>query len=273
MRLFKLASAALSLLLISSCAALAEDALPLRGYDAEARSYQYVTFGRYPYEEDGTEKPVLWRVLGKGVPGEDDVLTQKDAAAFNKAKYANGDDVTPETEDVYCLMTAHIIDTVLYNDVRDELDGPALDYKDAMIYQTLNTETINRLFTSEEQSVLVDMPGRGRLSPPSRKGELFRVDYGFETEDFTKARNRPGMGTPYAFARGLRHVNGKYSWYWTTDWRRYGQRWIVGDDGHISVSGLDREGGVRLVVYVHADQMKILGGDGTGENPYQLTAK
>jgi len=42
---------------------------------------------------------VLWRVLGKGVPGEDDVLVEKDAATFNKEKYANGDDFTPETEE------------------------------------------------------------------------------------------------------------------------------------------------------------------------------
>ena len=273
MRCIRLLAAALAPLLLSCCAALAEETVSLRGYDAETRSYQYVTFGRYPYEEDGTEAPVMWRVLGRGVPGEDDVLVQKDAAAFNKEKYANGDDFTPETEDVYCLMTAHIIDTVLYHDVRDELDGPALDYQDALIYKTLNGEILNRLFTPEEQSVLVEMPGRGKLSPPSRKGELFRTEYGFIAEDFTKARNRPGMGTPYAFAQGLRHVNGKYSWYWTTDWRRYGQRWIVGDDGHISVSGVDREGGIRLVVYVHADQLNILGGDGTGENPYQLAVR
>lgn len=273
MRFHALVSAFLICLLMTCCAAMADDAVPFAGYSSETRSYQYVSFGRYPHSEEGEIAPVVWRVLGPGVPGDDDVLVEKDAAAFNREKYANGDEFTAETADVYCLMTAHIIDTVLYHDVRDELEGPALDYHDALIYGTMNGEIINRLFTPEEQSVLVDMPGRGKLSPPSRKGELFRPDYGFITEDFTKSRTRPGAGTPYAFAKGLRHVNGKYSWYWTTDWRRYGQRWIVGDDGHISVSGVDREGGIRPVCYVHADMLKVTGGDGTFENPYQLAVR
>ena len=273
MRFHTLVSALLSCLLISCCTALAEDAAPFAGYNAETRSYQYVTFGSYPYTEAGEAAPVLWRVLGPGVPGGDDVLVAEAAAAFNKDKYANGDDFTAQTQDVFCLMSEYIIDTVLYHDVRDVPEGPALDYQDALIYTAMNGEIIDRLFTKEEQSVLVDMPGRGRLSPPSRKGELFRTDYGFVTEDFTKARHRPGKGTPYAFAQGLRHVYGAYSWYWTTDWRRYGQRWIVGDDGHISVSGLDREGGIRPVCYVHADMLMVTGGAGTFENPYQLTVR
>ena len=34
----------------------------LRGW-SEAAGWQYVTLGRYPYYEDGTEAPVLWQVL------------------------------------------------------------------------------------------------------------------------------------------------------------------------------------------------------------------
>ena len=79
-------------------------------------------------------------------------------------------------------------------------------------------------------------------------------------------------GTPYAFAQGLRRINDK-SWYWTTDWRAPGRRWIVGDNGHISVSGLDREGGIRPICYVKTDMLAIAGGEGTLENPYVLTLR
>lgn len=271
MRLHALASVLLALMLFGGCA-LAQDA-PFAGYNQETHSYQYVTFGRYPYTEEGEVAPLLWRVLGAGVPGEDDVLVAEAAEAFNKEKYANGDHFTAETQDVFCLMTEYIIDTVLYHDVRDELGGEALNYDDALIYGAMNGDIIGRMFTAEEQSVLADMPGRGKLGLASRKGELFRRDYGFADGDFTKDRRRRATGTPYAFAQGLRHINGAYSWYWTTDWRRYGARWIVGDDGHISVSGLDREGGVRPVCYVHADRLKVVGGDGTIENPYQLAVR
>lgn len=271
MRLHVFVSALLAAMLLASCAMAQET--PFTGYNTETFTYQYVTFGSYPHSAKGETAPLLWRVLGPGVPGTDDVLLSEEVEAFNKDKHANGDEFTEETQDVFCLMTEHIIDTVLYHDVRDEFGGEALDYPDALIYDAMNGEIISRMFTAEEQSVLVDMPGRGKLSPASRKGELFRRDYGFAAGDFTKDRRRRATGTPYAFAQGLRHVNGLYSWYWTTDWRRYGSRWIVGDDGHISVSGLDRKGGIRPVCYVHADRLQITGGDGTMENPYQLAVR
>ena len=246
----------------------------LRGYDEATLSYQYVVFGSYPTTEEGGVEPVLWRVLGPGVPGETDVINVEEANEFKRAgdKYPNEDVLTDENRDTYCLMTEYIIDFIQYHDVRDEADGPALDYADAMIRTTLNTEVINTLFTKEEQAVLVDMPQRGLLSVPSRKGELFRRDYGFIDEDFVKLKRRCTSGTPYAMSKGMRRIMG-HSWYWTTDWRRYGSRWIVGDDGHISVSGLDRQGGVRPVCYIRADQLSVTGGDGTFENPYQLSVK
>lgn len=271
MRLFHLIASMFALLFC--CTAIAEETVPFRGYDPETHSYQYVIFGTYPYTEEGNDAPVLWRVLGPGTPGDDDVLVAEEVAAYNKDKYSNGDAFTEDTADVYCLMTEYIIDTVLYNDVRDEEGGPTLDYWDTLIYRSLNGEILGRLLTDSEQSALLEMPGRGRLSLPSRKGELFRRDYGFADGDFTKDRRRRAAGTPYAFSQGLRHISGVYSWHWTTDWRAYGRRWIVGDDGHISVSGLDREGGIRPVIYVHTDMLRAAGGSGTLEDPYQLVIR
>ena len=140
------------------------------------------------------------------------------------------------------------------------------------MYRTLNGSFLSRLFTPEEQSVLILMPRRGRLSLPSRKGELFREDYGFPSEDFVVSKMRRAKGTPYAYKQGLKRISG-YSWYFTTDWRRFGARWIVGDNGHISVSGVDRRGGVRPICYVHTDRLVVKSGTGTLEDPFVLTPR
>ncbi|MGN0776153.1 MAG: hypothetical protein ACI4MM_05675 [Candidatus Ventricola sp.] len=262
----------LFLLLLLAPAALAQDAPLLRGYDSATQEYEYATFGVYPYGENGEVAPVLWRVLGWGVPAEDDVICKSNYPNRTDKKYANADDMTQENEDVCLLMTEYIIDTVLYHPERDETDDPGLDYADAYIRSVLCTDVLNTLFTQEEQAALVEMPGRGLLSLPSRRGELFSRLYGFVEEDFVKLKTRSTTGTPYAFSRGLRRIDGN-SWYWTTDWRAPGRRWIVGDNGHISVSGLDREGGIRPICYVRTGMLKIIGGDGTIDNPYQLAVK
>lgn len=262
----------LALLLLLAPAALAQDAPLLRGYDESARTYEYAMFGTYPYGEDGEEAPVLWRVLGWGVPAGDDVISKGNYPKRTDKKYANPDEPAQDNADVFLLMTEHIIDMVLYHPERDLPDGPGLDYADAQIRSVLCGDVLNTLFTAEEQTVLVEMPGRGLLSLPSRRGELFSRRYGFVEEDFVELPRRSATGTPYAFSRGLRSIQG-HSWYWTTDWRAPGRRWIVGDNGHISVSGLDREGGIRPICYVHTSMLKITGGDGTLENPYRLTVK
>lgn len=255
--------------LFSVCALA--DAPELRGY-LKGQGYQYVTFGVYPYSETGETAPVLWRVLGRGTPEDDDLNNADNDMGRKITKYATGDDLSGENADVFCLMTEYIIDFTLYHDAADTADGPALDYKDTRIREYLNGELLSRLLTPEEQSALVFMPQRGLISAPSRKGELFRPDYGFVTEDFVALARRSTYGTPYAYSLGLKRIKGN-SWYWTSDWRAPGRRWIVGDNGHISVSGLVREGGVRPVVYVHADALTCLGGEGTMEDPYRLTVR
>ena len=271
MRLNRIIFVCLALLVLLPCLSNAEEEIVLRGYDTKTRRYQYAAFGVYPYEKDGAEAPVLWRVLGRGVTAGDDVIG-KDTYDHMAKKYANRDEITEENDDVFLLMTEYIIDTVLYHPVRDEADGPGLDYADTNVRNMLCTEIINRIFTPEQQAALMEMDGRGLLSLPSRRGELFHPDYGFVEEDFTVLKRRSATGTPYAFAQGLRNINGN-SWYWTTDWRAPGRRWIVGDNGHISVSGLDREGGIRPICYVKTDMIQITGGDGTKENPFILEVK
>ena len=262
----------LLLVLLCVSAAAAADMPALRAFDAEqSPQYLYVTFGLYPQGKNGEEAPVIWRVLGPGMPGESDVINAANCPDRNAVLEVNGDPFTEETQDVYALLSEYIIDFITYHPKKDK-NGKPLDYVNSQMYQTMNTEVIHRLFTAGEQSTLVEMPERGLLGLPSRKGELHREDYGFINEDFMKWKTRIATGTPYAFAKGLRNIEGN-SWYWTTDWRRYGYRWINGDDGHISVSGVDREGGIRPVIYVHTGMLDCAGGAGTLEDPYRLSVK
>ena len=270
MRFFRYLCVFLPLFLLP-CAGFCVD---LEGYSGKSgfhsnAGYQYVSFGQYAYEADGAEQPVLWRVLGPGTPEAADVIDEANVPPRAWGKEPNGDDCTGENTDVYCLMSEYILDMILYNNYKDTDKGHGLNYEDSLMYSTLNESVLHHMFTPEEQSVLVFMPDRGLLGLPTRKGELFREDYGFVSEDFTFWEARRAKGTPYAKAHGLKRIDG-HSWYFTADWRRYGSRWIVGDNGHISVSGVDREGGVRLICYVHADMLDSAGGTGTLSDPLRL---
>ncbi|MBO5534224.1 MAG: hypothetical protein J6B53_02340 [Clostridia bacterium] len=240
--------------------------------DASEISKGWALFGTYYYESDGARQPVLWRILGAGVPEFLDITTESNNVKYDEKnrKHPNGDPVTEENDDLVCMMTEYIIDYLLYNDFRDVADKtPPLDYQNCQLHQTLQNQVLGDMFTREQISVLEEMPGRGYIAPPSRLGELFRADYGFVEEDFVACKKRIATGTPYAYKKGLKRIGG-HSWYWTSDWRRYGSRWIVGDDGHISVSGVDRAGGVRLICYLHTDRIQAVSGKGTMDDPWIL---
>jgi hypothetical protein len=229
------------LLMFSPMAALGE-ALELRSFVAQ-KKYQYVLFGTYPFDGDGARRGVIWRVLGV----EDGVA---------------------------CLMTEYVIDYLQYHDVKDTNPDNPLHYADTIMRNTCNERCVNDLFTEKEAACLVEMgDGRGLLSVPALK-ELHNTDYGFKGGNFTVDVRRQARGTPYAYAKGLKKIHDTYnSWYWTTAWRRPGYRWIVGDNGHISVSGINREGGLRAVCYIKLDQLDALGGNGERQDPIHLSAK
>ena len=119
--------------LILLFSAAAADMPQLHGYNKEMRpQYQYVTFGTYPQGKNGEVEPVLWRVLGPGVPGIDDVINAANCPVRDDKMPVNGDDFTEETQDVFVLMTEYIIDFIMYHDQKDK-NGEPLDYVDSMM--------------------------------------------------------------------------------------------------------------------------------------------
>ena len=212
----------------------------LRGYDRKQKpKYQYVAFGEYPYEADGTVRPQLWRAL-----------IVEDNVAF--------------------LITETIIDFVQYHSEKDTDPENPLQYKDTLMYAFCNGELLSTLFTAEEQALLLPLSGDRGLIGLGTCEELQNLATGFSKAKYTEDKNRQAIGSPYAYAQGLKRIDSKgHSWFFTADWRRPGMRWIVGDNGHISCVGADRFGGVRPVIYVDLTKVECKGGDGTRENPYQ----
>ena len=227
------------LLILVLCASPALAQMELHGYDRSLKpKYQSVAFGQYPYEKDGTVRPQLWRVL------------------------------TVE-EDVAFLITETIIDFVQYHSAKDTDPANPLNYPDSLMHAFCNTTLLSTLFTPEEQALLLPLSGDRGLIGLGTCEELQNPATGFSKAKYPEDKNRQAIGSPYAYAQGLRRIDSKgHSWYFTADWRRLGMRWIVGDNGHISCVGSDRFGGVRPVIYVDLTKVDCKGGEGTKESPY-----
>lgn len=227
-----------ALLLICLLApAFAQAQVEARGY--ESRTYQYVAYGKYPYEADGTETDLLWRIL-----------TVEDNTAF--------------------MITEYVIDYVQYHPEKDKDKNNPLDYCNSSMCHYLNTTCIDRMLTQEQRTPLLEMEnGRGLLSLATT-AELQNPETGFSRAKYTEDKRRQALGTPYAHELGLRRIDKKgHVWYFTADWRRLGFRWIVGDNGHISCVGTDRFGGVRPVIYMDLSKLECTGGEGTKEDPFR----
>ena len=52
------------LLVVVNVSAMAAFPDQITGYQAKSKSWQYISFGTYPTAADGTEAPIVWRVLG-----------------------------------------------------------------------------------------------------------------------------------------------------------------------------------------------------------------
>ena len=239
----------LALLMLLSVSAIAEDDTELRGY-WKGHGWKFVQLGHYPYEKDGTVRPVLWRVL-----------EIKDNVAL--------------------LITEYVIDTqqVIFETDQKKIDN--YDYRRITCYEEsdlmpwLNTVCIETLFGGD--------PVRSLLIPDETRGELFILnmdelrnpDYGFSANTWGEQPSRQAAGTPYAVrTKGLySDNNGKVS-YWAADIKdeEAYRLALVGFDGHLSWGGYTRTNvGLRLAIRVDMTDLEVTGGEGTRQKPFILT--
>ncbi len=243
------------LLLILACAVTGASAdAELSGWQKKG-GYQYVSLGQYPYEEDGTPRPVLW-----------DVLSVSDGKALL---------LTDLVIDAHQVVECHDADAIEKKEFRH-----ITDYADADLIAYMNGPMLKTMFADEPMVNALVEEEYGRLymltSPQYRIAE-----YGFTTGYTQKSATRVVEGTPYLFtvqqfdgANRVQHQAGlKGVTYWAIaikperDWMQ-----IVGGDGHMSWAGYCRTNvGIRAALTLDLSQCEIKGGSGTKDSPYTLT--
>ncbi len=221
----------------------------LRGY-VKGEKYQYVQLGRYPYEADGTEAPVLWRVL----------------------------DVT---DGKALLLTEHVIDTqqaIFEKDKRKIEKGDyrrIASYEESDLFAWLNTTALETLMGEDPLRDALVAEANGSKLFILNMEEFLNRNYGFAATRWSEQPSRQAKGTPYAIeSRGL-YVDRAYhtSCYWvaTIKGPKATHLALVGYNGHISWGGYTRQNvGLRLSVRLDMSQVEIIGGAGTAEDPFLL---
>lgn len=250
------------LLIAAYCPALAEDAL--RGYDKKA-GYQYVTFGRFPQEVDGTVKPILWRVL--------DVNEER---AYLLSEYVLfGNRIDPD--DVYYQkIEGDFAQTEMYRLLNGPFDGDpisleeqkALNAKERLGYAYIaETCFVDTAFSEEEKAMIAEDETLGKVFLASAD-DLKNKAYGF-----VSSKARQAYGTAYAFETGLFEYQNHTSPYWTRSQSvsyKYATRCtkVDGDLGYIRCVVMNE--GCRPALYLNLNGLNILSGSGTFEDPFVL---
>lgn len=228
--------------------AASADTSMLRGWD-KTGGYVYLTLGSYRFDEDGTARPIIWRVL-----------EVKDGLAYAVSEYV-------------------LINHRIHDDDQPWIESGG-DFKITEMYDFLNGEFRQEAFTDAEWNCLVETPDWGSLFLLSRQ-DLKNKNYGF-----TNDQSRKAWGTPWALAQMT--VNEKYnrteqalfrysadrgshSPYWTRTQgsNKYSANCTKskGEIGWIRV--VVQNEGCRPACYIDLEKIDITGGAGTLENPYE----
>ena len=217
----------------------------LRGW-VKGQGYQYVLLGDYPYEKDGTEAPVLWRILE----------VQDDQALLLTEYVIDVSQVIFETDPV-------VIEKKTYRHINS--------YAESDLYVHLNTTGLDTLLGDDPiRDALIEEPGGGKLFILNTM-QFLNPDYGFSATRWNEQRSRWAGGTPYALGRGLYAQNSQQSTYWVADIKSADgyMMQLVGYNGHLSYGGYTRTNvGLRLSVRLDLTQLDVIGGDGTREAPF-----
>ena len=228
----------------------------IRGYDHTDRIFQYVSLGSYPYEEDGTVRDVLWRVL-----------TVEDDQAL--------------------LLTENIIDArqIIFVTDKKVIENHTFrrisSYPESDLFAWLNSECLDTMFGNDPiRQALMEDPFNGYLHPLSKENYLDEEHYGFSKgqwgEELNAYPRRQAVATPYAVTNGLfvNRSNGK-SPYWCIAIKnpsdvKFG---LVGHNGHISwgVYSNTKVAGLRLAAHLNLKMVTVSGGSGTMESPFILS--
>lgn len=225
-------------------------AAEITGYDG---SYCYVEMGSYPYEADGTRKPLVWRVL-------------------------------QVEEGKALLLTENIIDT---SQVIFETDQKVIEnrtyrrlerFEDSDLCPYLANDVLNNILQGDPlKNALVERSGQGKLFLLTLE-EMTNTAFGFTAGQYGENwqhKCRSAKGTPYAIkSRRLYEDPSGYCTYWVGTlhggFQDY-KLWLVSYNGHISAGAYTRVNvGIRPAAVVDLSLISITGGTGTEEDPFRI---
>ena len=224
----------------------------LHGY-SKSGGYEYVQFGSYPTDADGTVRPILWRVL------------------------------RADSNEAWLLSEYVLFGSPVHGDY-EHYQG----WEKSDLYLYLNSVFINDAFTAEERAALVNRTEDNALVTLITSDEMKDASIGFSSNnarlcestayakilpdppifELPKTNNRGRWKPLYIYSKGH-----KYSPWWSrtrsVDYPHEQRR--VMDEGKIGrISTGNSDLGVRPTVYVNLNALSISGGNGTMDSPYQL---
>lgn len=220
----------------------------MRGYE-KGNGYQYVSMGEYPYEKDGTVKPVLWRVL--------DV---REGRALLLTEYII------DTQQVIFETDPKVIEKRTYRRIEH--------YEESDIVPWLDTEMVNRMLgTDPIQKALIKENGSRIFILTSE--QFLTTDYGFSAGMWNEQKSRQAEGTPYCIAQRNLYVDRSIdkSPYWAATIKAPAdyKLQLIGYNGHLSWGAYTRVNvGLRLSTRLDMTNVSIAGGQGTLKDPFIL---
>ena len=197
----------------------------IRGY-VKGQGYEYVLLGEYPYEKDGTEKPVLWRVL-ENTDGRALLITEQ----------------IIDTQQVIFETDQKVIEKRTYRRINS--------YAESDLMPWLNTEALDTLLGDDPiRHALIEEPGAGKLFILTSE-QFLNTAYGFSAGMWNEQKSRQAEGTPYAIKSRNLYVDTSInkSPYWAAtikDPADYKLQ-LIGYNGHLSWGAYTRVNvGLRL---------------------------
>lgn len=249
------------LMLFTACAAAEGE---LRGYDKK-EGYQYILLGSFPQEADGTEKPILWRVLSAD---ENQAYLLSEYVLFNNRvhpddqQYIDFGGAFNQTE-MFALLNGPFEGDPIAKEEQDELKKHERLGRVHIAERCFKDEA----FTPDEQAILITDEELGTVFLVTAD-DLKNRAYGFAS-----AKDRKAYGTEYAAENGLFVYQNGSSPYWTRSQSQsyaYGTRCtkVDGDLGYIRCVVMNE--GCRPAVRLAMDGLEMLSGSGTKDDPFVL---
>jgi len=222
--------------------AFGADTADIQGWTKKTK-YQYVNFGSFPTDADGTVRPILWRVL-----------EVKNGEAFLLTEY------------IVDVHYVHLDTKAYYN----------MKWEDSDLLAYLQNDFMPRAFTAGEQGALLQRTEDGGIVTLPKVDDIRNAKFGFDSD-----KSRLAVGTDYAISLNLykyqKKLEGKSTAPWVTrnksESKPNQQRRVMSEGklGTVPCGNVDL--GIRPVVYVDLSLLSIAGGSGTKDDPWVLAAQ